>query len=143
MSYKLVCRVYPEKAKPITFHFKNDKDFGMLNFCDWKNDINKIHNCDQKVIKYKDINIYFPLPDVFYVKKYYSKNGFTFRKLVALIANCGIESYQYDIITNPSHYRNIGGIKAEYLLGRFAITWSPDFSDITIKENNVYVSVQS
>jgi len=139
-SYKLVKREIPKNTKYIKFHFKNDKTFGMLNLCCWKDEIDEIDNANRTIIDHKKINIYFPMFDYFYVKTYRSNVGFTFRKLVDTIIKAGLQTGKYDTRYNPQHY--FRPATAEGFIGEFAITSSLDKSDIEIKGNSIYISLQ-
>ena len=140
MSYKLVDRKTPKGLKEIKFNFKNDSKFGMINLCCWHDEINKIENYNKKIINNTKIYIYFPMFDYFYVKEYSSKNGFTFKQLVDKIVKTGLQAGKYDTKHNPEHY--FGPATEEDFIGEYAITWSERSSDIQIKGNKIFISVQ-
>lgn len=142
MSFEIKERKTPKGTKYIKFNFKDDPKFGMINLGThvWKKDIDKIENINEKIIDDNIINIYFPIFDHFYMKTYESKNGYTFKKLFSKIMKTGIEAGKYDTKHNPDHY----AVPATYedFVGEYAITSNDKESDIEIKNNNIYISLQ-
>ncbi len=136
-----VPRKIPHHAKYILFNFKNDKSFGMLNLCCWRDEINKIINTN-KVIKNKKINIYYPIFDKFYVKEYRSNDDFTLSKLMEKIERIGIQAGKYDVQKNPQHYNDPKSMTNIDFIGEYAITSTDKKSNIQIKDDKVYISLE-
>jgi hypothetical protein len=136
---KLVERIYPKDAKIIKFNFVNNPDFGMINLYNHKEEINTIENCDSVISKYKNIHIYFPLYDNFYVEECNLKNenGWTFKNIVKEIYKTGLKAGAYDIKNNPGNYKM--PIDKHDFIGSYGIT----NKDIQIKGNKIYVNVNS
>jgi len=136
----VVERKIPSGTKHIHFRFHNNKEFGMLNLCCWKDEINKITDYNKKVIANKKIKIHIPIFDNFYKKTYTSQNGFTFYQLVDRIIKASLQAGKYDTQNHPKHY---SGPATEYdFIGEYAITSSSKSSDIQKKGNNIYISFQ-
>ena len=141
MTYSLVNRKIPKGVKPIRFHFKDDLNFGMLNLCCWKDEINNIKNYNRKVINNSKIKIYYPITsNYFYIKEYSSTNGFTFKQLIDRIVKAGIQAGRYYIKINPEYYpKNMTNMD---FIGEYSIASSNKNENIYIKGNKVYINLE-
>mgnify|MGYP000026415499 CR=1 FL=1 len=83
------------KILNIKFHLSGFDKWGMLNLYNWRDEISQIREKNQTVIKQKTINIHIPAFEHFFVKSYYSKNGFTFEELIQKIEDASIETSKY------------------------------------------------
>ena len=122
----------PKNTTPIHFRFKDDPDFGMINLCSEKRkEYLKIKNYNDVVIKLDEINVYFPVFEQFYIKKYVSVGGFSLKDLFEVINHTGIEA--------GKHSKYGRDFPCEY-----AITSSSKGSNINFnpKTGNVYISTQ-
>lgn len=154
----LVKRVYPQDAKNIFFSFndkyakevlgdENESDYGSINLGrnitkELKNlaDVNKI------VTKYKKVYVHFPLRKNFYVAELSSNIGFTLKNILTNVNRIGEKAFKYDFVhrndTNYESLCNKNDKKYESALGEYAVISSDGKSDIVIKGNKIYVSVQ-
>ncbi len=150
MSFTTTLRKVPKNVKPIKFNFKDDPTFGMINLCCWEDEIDKIETklYNQKIIN-TTIKIHFPIfghppiIDHFYVKEYSSKNGFTFKELVEKIVKAGLQTGKY----YSAIEKIFQGEAKKYdsavdFISEYSIASNERFSDINIKGNNVYISLQ-
>ena len=136
MNY-YVPRIYPKNLKNIKFQFKNNNHFGMINLCCLDQDLIKIKDINSLVTQRKRIFIYFPVFDHFYITEFQSENGFTLKQLIINIRIAGLAAFTYYAILNnldPSVHRSA--------LGEYALTWTPQQSDIQITNDQIYISVQ-
>lgn len=132
----------PKNTTPIHFRFKDDPDFGMINLCGGKRkEYLKIKNYDKIVIKLDEINVYFPVFEQFYIKKYVSVGGFSLKDLFKVINHTGIDAGKHSKYGSDMkyHFASRGDFPCEY-----AITSSPKGSNINFnpKTGNVYISTQ-
>jgi|SaaInlStandDraft_7_1057024.scaffolds.fasta_scaffold00586_4 hypothetical protein len=143
MSYKIVNRVEPKNTKPINFISQEYKltNFGLINLCSWQEDLNNIIELNTKIININIINIYFPIFKNYFTKIYKSENGFTFKQLIERIVDCGLYAGKYDIKHYPKHYRSENIIPIDFI-NEYALVSSENKSDINIKNNCIYISLQ-
>jgi len=132
-----VKRVYPSNLKQVKFQFIDDEDFGMINLCCVNQELYKIKQINDKIIQKKTIEIYFPLFDYFYIVRFQSPMGWTLRRLIKDIEIAGLAAMTYYALINhedPEMSRSS--------LGEYALTWSPEQSDIEMIDDKVYISLQ-
>jgi len=123
----------PENAEDIKFNFEYDKKFGMINLCNWEDNIKRIENPIKVVIKNKNIiYIHYPVFKFWYVMPFIVTGGveknITFIQLIKSIIKTGNEVNKHIISDIPNTQMN----------REYAITTN----SIKIYNNNVYVELQ-
>ena len=136
----VVERKIPKGTEPIIFLLNNNPRFGMINLCCWEEDITNITST--KKINNTMIKIHFPVFQDFFVKEYQSGSGFTFRELINMIVKTGLLAGEYAIHNYPEAIFDLTTFQPSDFIGEYAITSTNKESDIEIKGDNIYVSVQ-
>ena len=105
-------------------------------------ELKTIADLSKVVIIRRDIDIYIPIFERWYVKTYSSMYDFTLRKLIRLIKKIGEQAGIYDTHHYPEHYMDDNPAPADFL-GNFALVSNHNNSGIMISGRRVYVSFDS
>jgi len=136
----VVLRKEPSNLKNINFNFKDNSDFGMINLCCWQKDLQNIEHPNKIVLNNEKVQIYYPMFDHYYTKTYTNQSGFTLKQLVDRIVKVGNQAGKYHAKHHPQDYT--GEPDPSAMTGEYAITWSPQGSDLKYKGSKVFVTLQ-
>jgi hypothetical protein len=136
MTSSVVHRILQLNTEPILFMSK-EKSIGIINLCNWEEDLSNIENRNRLVVDRTTIKVYFPMFESFYTKTFNSDTGFTLNRLIKCIVYTGLQTGDY-LVDHPI----IGVPNGSLFIAPYSII-SGDSSDIKIRGYNVYVSVNS